>query len=65
MAALKFNERHQGESEGFESIVTDLKILVKDCAYQEEERMVSDAIFFRCKCTKVREVSRFGQRIDA
>ena len=55
MAALKFNERHQGESESFESLVTDLKILVKGCDNQEEERMVRDAIFFRRKYTKVRE----------
>ena len=52
---MKFNERHQGESESFESFVTDLKILVEDCDYQEEERMVRDAIFFRRKYTKVRE----------
>ena len=55
MAALEFNERHQGESESFESFATDLKIFVKDCDYQEEERKVRDAIFFRRKCTKVRE----------
>ena len=35
--------------------MTDLKILVKDCDYQEEERMVSNALFFRRKYTKVRE----------
>ena len=55
MAALEFNERHQGESESFESFATDLNIFVKDCDYQEEERMVRDAIFFRLKSTKVRE----------
>ena len=55
MAALKFNERRQGDNENFESFVTDLKILVKDCGYQEEERMVRDAIVFRCKHPKVRE----------
>ena len=55
MAALEFNERHQGESESFESFATDLNIFVKDCDYQEEERMVRDAIFFRRKSTKVRE----------
>ena len=55
MAALKFNERRQGDNEGFESFVTDLKILVKDCGYQEEERMVRDAIVFRYKHSKVRE----------
>ena len=55
MAALKFNERRQGDNESFDSFVTDLKILVKDCGYQEEERMVRDAIVFRCKHPKVRE----------
>ena len=55
MAALKFNERRQGDSESFDSFVTDLKVLVKDSRYQEEERMVRDAIVFRCKHPKVRE----------
>ena len=55
MAALKFNERQQAEGESFDSFVTDLKILVKDCGYQEEERIVCDAIVFRCKHSKVRE----------
>ena len=55
MAALKFNERRQTDGESFDSFVTDLKILVKDCGYQEEERMVRDAIVFRCKHSKVRE----------
>ena len=35
--------------------MTDLKVLVKDCGYKDEERMVRDAIVFRCKYTKVRE----------
>ena len=52
MAALKFNERRQGDNESFDSFVTDLKILVKDCGYQEEERMVRDAIVFRCKTSQ-------------
>ena len=55
MAALKFNERRQGDNESFDCFVTDLKILVKNCGYQEEERMVRDAIVFRCKHPKVRE----------
>ena len=50
-----FNERRQGDSESFDSFVTDLKILVEDCGYQEEERMVRDAIVFRCKHPKVGE----------
>ena len=55
MAASKFNECRQADGESFDSFVTDLKILVKDCGYQEEERMVHDAIVFRCKHSKVRE----------
>ena len=55
MAALKFNERRQGDNESFDSFVKDLKILVRDCGYQEEERMVRDAIAFRCKNPKVDE----------
>ena len=55
MAALKFNERRQADSESFDSFVMNLKILVKDNGYQEEERMVRDAIVFLCKHTKVRE----------
>ena len=55
MAVLKFNERRQGGNESFDSFVTDLKILVKDCGSQEEERMVRDAIVFRCKHPKVHE----------
>ena len=53
MAALKFNKRRQADRESFDSFATDLKILVKDFGYQEEERMVRDAIAFRCKHTKV------------
>ena len=34
------------ESETFEFFVTDLKILVKDCGFQEEDCMVRDAIVF-------------------
>ena len=37
MGAQKFNERRQGDNESFDPFVIDLKILVKDCAYQEEE----------------------------
>ena len=42
-------------TKSFDSFVTDLKILKKDCGYQEEERMVCDTIVFPCKHTKVRE----------
>lgn len=56
MAALKFSERRQRDHvESLDSFVTDLKILVKDCGYQEEECMVRDTIVSRCKHAKVRE----------
>lgn len=55
MAAFKFSERRQADGKSFDSFVTDLKILVKDCGYQEEERMVRGAIVFRCKHSRVRE----------
>ena len=42
MAALKFNERRQRDNESFDSLVADLNILVKDCGYQQDERMVRD-----------------------
>ena len=55
MEGLKLNELRQADSDSFDSFVTDLKILVKVCGYQEKEQMVRDAIVFRCKRTKVRE----------
>ena len=55
MAALKFNERRQSDGDSFDSFITDLKILVNYCGYQEEERMVRDTIVFRFKHSKVRE----------
>ena len=45
-AALKFNERRQGDDESFDSFVTDLKILVKDCDNQEEEPWFETRSFF-------------------
>ena len=42
MAALKFNERRQRDNESFDSFVADLNILVEDCGYQQDERMVRD-----------------------
>jgi hypothetical protein len=46
MAALKFNERRQGDNESFGK---------RPWLYKDEERMVRDAIVFSCKHTKVRE----------
>ena len=55
MATLKFNEYQQADSESLDSFLTDFKIQVKDSGYQEEERMVRDAIVFCCKHSKVHE----------
>jgi len=46
MAVLKFNERRQGDNESF-----DVRNLVKDCVYQEEQ-IVRYVIVFRCKYPK-------------
>ena len=37
MAALKLNERRQADSESFDSFVTDLNILPKDCGHKERK----------------------------
>ena len=55
MAALKFNEGRERDNESFDTFVTDLKILGKDCDYQAGKRMVRDAFVFRCKHPKVHE----------
>ena len=46
-ATVNFNNRKQTASEKFDNFVTDLKILVKDCGYTDEDRMVRDAIVLR------------------
>ncbi|XP_041357629.1 uncharacterized protein LOC121374562 [Gigantopelta aegis] len=46
-ATVNFNRRKQEVGEKFDNFVTDLRILVKDCGYAEEERMVRDAIVLR------------------
>ena len=37
-ACYKFQARVQAEGEPFENFVTDLKLLVKDCSYPEDEK---------------------------
>ena len=54
-ATVNFNNRRQGPTEKFDNFVTDLKILVKDCGYVEEERMVRDAIVLRSFHEPVKE----------
>ena len=46
-AAVHFSRRKQGADEKFDNFVADLKILVKDCGYEDEDRMVRDAIVLR------------------
>ena len=54
-ATVAFNNRYQQSTEKFDNFVTDLKILVKACGYQEEDRMIRDAIVLRARETVVRE----------
>ena len=54
-ATVSFNRRKQEAQEKFDNFVTDLKILVKDCGYTDENRMVRDAIVLRSHNSKVQE----------
>ena len=50
-----FSRRKQAADERFDQFVTDLKILVKDCEFKEEDRMVRDAIVLRSYYPQVQE----------
>ncbi|XP_021348815.1 uncharacterized protein K02A2.6-like [Mizuhopecten yessoensis] len=50
----RFLSRAQKETETFEKILTDLKLLAKNCGYPEEDDMIRDAIVFGTKDHKVR-----------
>ena len=54
-AAVKFQRRKQGTKEGFDEFVTDLRLLVKDCGYTDEDRMLRDAIVMNAHSTIVQE----------
>ena len=54
-ATVNFHNRKQGEHEKFDNFVTDLKILVKDCNYMDENRMVRDSIVLRSSHKAVKE----------
>ncbi|XP_073722699.1 uncharacterized protein [Misgurnus anguillicaudatus] len=54
-ARYKFHERIQGATETFEQFVTELRLLVKDCAYADSEEMVRDRIVFGIHSPRVRE----------
>ena len=53
----KFKSRTQGEGEPFEAFVTELKVLIKDCAYPEtiQDEMIRDHIVFGVRSSKIRE----------
>ena len=54
-ATVNFNRRKQGEQERFDDFVTTLKLLVKDCGYENEDRMLRDAIVLRSLHSRVQE----------
>ncbi len=54
-ATVNFNRRKQESNERFEDFVTALRLLVKDCGYDNEDRMLRDAIVLRSLHTRVQE----------
>lgn len=54
-ATVTYNRRKQEPGERFDDFVTALRILVKDCDYQEPDRMLRDGIVLRAKHDAVRE----------
>ena len=54
-ATVNFNRRKQVEQERFDDFVTALKLLVKDCGYENEDRMLRDAIVLRSLHSRVQE----------
>ena len=51
----RFHKREQLDSETFESFVTELKLLVKDCGYHDPDEMVRDRIAFGVTSSRIRE----------
>ena len=54
-SGYKFQCRIQKTIEYCEEFVTNLKVLVKDCGYENPDRIVRDGIVFGTKSSKVRE----------
>ena len=52
---VNFSRRSQGPKERFDDFVTALRVLIKDCGFAEEERMLRDAIVLRSHSATVRE----------
>uniref|UniRef100_A0A8C6KCM5 Gypsy retrotransposon integrase-like protein 1 n=1 Tax=Nothobranchius furzeri TaxID=105023 RepID=A0A8C6KCM5_NOTFU len=57
-ARYKFNERLQGEGESFEHFVTELKLLVKQCGYENSDEMIRDMIVFATRLQV--DASKYG-----
>ncbi|XP_056891952.1 uncharacterized protein K02A2.6-like isoform X1 [Takifugu flavidus] len=54
-ARYMFHQKVQGATEPFEQFVTELRLLVKDCSYNNSEEMVRDRVLFGIYSPKVRE----------
>ena len=54
-ARFKFYNRMQGQAEPVEQYITDLKLLAKDCAFDNADEMIRDRIVFGTNSQKVRE----------
>ena len=54
-ATLKFNRRKQDTGERFEDFVTALRLLIRDCEYTDDNRMLRDAIVLRSVSSTVTE----------
>ena len=63
----KFHNRVQGTAETFDSFVTDLKLLVQECNYQDPDEMVRDKIVFSINFPAIREkliIENFDLTLD-
>ncbi|XP_056880704.1 uncharacterized protein LOC130521067 isoform X1 [Takifugu flavidus] len=54
-ARYMFHQKVQGATEPFEQFLTELRLLVKDCSYNNSEEMVRDRVVFGIYSPKVRE----------
>ena len=54
-ATVNFHRRKQKEGERFHDFVTDLKLLVRDCGYDDNDRMMRDAIVLNALSQDVRQ----------
>ncbi|KAG7479045.1 hypothetical protein JOB18_016283 [Solea senegalensis] len=55
LLVINSTEKVQGAKEPFEQLLTDLRLLVKDCNYANNEEMVRDRVMLGIQSPKVRE----------